>query len=267
MASPNELPSRTAMERRASERPLPVLDREAMLATVEQDLELLRELVEIFLAESPGLLAQMRAGIRDRNAEAVERAAHTVKGAVGNFGGAARFAGRARGGSGSPRRPAGRGAAAAPGPGRGNCAGLPCAEPILERGGPMNILLAEDDKVQSRLLERHLKDRGYQVRAAFDADAAWKAATQDPPDLILLDLQMPGGTGLGLLKKRSASARLRAVPVIVITGMEDPLVLRMAEQHGVESVFRKPVDLILLDVVLESVRSQLPLRPAGTSRQ
>lgn len=124
----------------------------------------------------------------------------------------------------------------------------------------MNVLLAEDDKVQSRLLERHLAGRGFAVRAEFDAESAWQAAEKDLPDVILLDLQMPGGTGLGFLKKRSASARLRAVPVIVITALEDPLVLRMAEQQGVESVFSKPVDLMLLDVTLECVRSRLPAR-------
>jgi len=122
----------------------------------------------------------------------------------------------------------------------------------------VKVLLAEDDKVQSRLLERHLAGRNLQVRVAFDADSAWHAAEADPPDVILLDLQMPGGTGLGFLKKRNASSRLRGVPVIVITGMEDQLVLRMAEQQGVEAIFPKPVDLMLLDVSIESVRARVP---------
>lgn len=122
----------------------------------------------------------------------------------------------------------------------------------------MNVLLAEDDKVQSRLLARHLIDRGFTVHTAFDAQAAWEAAEKDPPDVILLDLQMPRGTGLTFLKKRNASSRLRNVPVIVITGMEDALVQRMAEQQGAQSIFSKPVDLVLLDVALESVRSKLP---------
>ena len=64
----------------------PVLDRAAMLATVENDFELLHELVELFFAESPGLLAQIRAGIAERNPEAVERGAHTLKGALETFG-------------------------------------------------------------------------------------------------------------------------------------------------------------------------------------
>jgi len=122
----------------------------------------------------------------------------------------------------------------------------------------VNILLAEDDKVQSRLLARHLADRGFTVSTAFDAQSAWEAAEQNPPDAILLDLQMPKGTGLTFLKKRNASSRLRNVPVIVITAMEDAMVRRMAEQQGAQTIFSKPVDLMLLDVALESVRCKLP---------
>jgi DNA-binding response OmpR family regulator len=94
----------------------------------------------------------------------------------------------------------------------------------------VNILLAEDDKVQSRLLEAHLVARGFTVRTAFDAQSAWDAAEQYPPDAVLLDLQMPGGTGLSFLKQKNGSSGLRAVPVIVITAVEDTLVRRMAER-------------------------------------
>ena len=66
--------------------PAQVLHRETMLGSVENDLELLHELVEIFFAESPGLLARIRAGLAEQNPEIVERNAHTLKGALSNFG-------------------------------------------------------------------------------------------------------------------------------------------------------------------------------------
>ena len=89
MAFPSEFhsPSKCGLEVHAGEGELPILDQAALLAAVEQDFELLRQLVEIFLAETPALLAQMRIGIRDRKAEAVERTARTLNAAVGNFGG------------------------------------------------------------------------------------------------------------------------------------------------------------------------------------
>jgi len=63
-----------------------ILDHKTMLGSVENDLELLRELAEIFFAESPGLLAQIRAGVMESNPETIERSAHTLKGALSNFG-------------------------------------------------------------------------------------------------------------------------------------------------------------------------------------
>jgi HPt (histidine-containing phosphotransfer) domain-containing protein len=68
-----------------------VVDRDALLAMVENDFVLLRELVELFMAETPGLIAELRAGLRENNAERVERSAHTLKGAVGNFAGRRAF--------------------------------------------------------------------------------------------------------------------------------------------------------------------------------
>jgi len=128
----------------------------------------------------------------------------------------------------------------------------------------VNILVAEDERVQSRLLERYLTRRGYKVQVAFDAATAWQEMQRVRPDVILLDLHMPGGTGLSILKKRNGSASHRNIPVIVITAMDDPLVLRMVEQNEVLSVLSKPVDMMLLDVTLESVRSSLPSKPALT---
>jgi len=65
---------------------LPVLDYDAMLASAENDHELLHQLIEIFLAESAGLLAQIRGGVRERDPESIERAAHTLQRALDSFG-------------------------------------------------------------------------------------------------------------------------------------------------------------------------------------
>lgn len=63
-----------------------ILDRKTLLGSVENDLDLLRELAEIFFAESPSLLAQIRTGLAEHDPEQVERSAHTLKGALSNFG-------------------------------------------------------------------------------------------------------------------------------------------------------------------------------------
>jgi len=64
----------------------PAIDRTVLLASAEHDLAFLAQVIEIFLAESPGLLGQIRLGIRQQNAESVERATLTLKRALANFG-------------------------------------------------------------------------------------------------------------------------------------------------------------------------------------
>jgi DNA-binding response OmpR family regulator len=58
----------------------------------------------------------------------------------------------------------------------------------------MKILIADDDRVHVHMLESCLKARGFRVNVAFDAIQAWMAAIRTPPDAIILDIQMPGGT-------------------------------------------------------------------------
>jgi len=126
----------------------------------------------------------------------------------------------------------------------------------------VNVLVVEDDLVQSRQLERYLIGRGCSVLLAIDVQSAWEAAEEHTPDVILLDLNIPGGTGLRFLNQRNGSSRLRSVPVIVITCVEDPVVRGMAAQQVVEVIFSKPVDYRQLGATLDDVRSRMP--PANT---
>lgn len=63
----------------------PVFDYEDFLHRIDGDVDLLKEVIEIFLEDTPALLANLYAGIRSGDAEAVERAAHTLKGSAANI--------------------------------------------------------------------------------------------------------------------------------------------------------------------------------------
>lgn len=68
---------------------LAVLDRAIALSRVGGDAELLQEMAQLFLEECPSQLESVRAAVRARDAKALERSAHSLKGSVGNFGAAA----------------------------------------------------------------------------------------------------------------------------------------------------------------------------------
>jgi len=57
----------------------------------------------------------------------------------------------------------------------------------------MTVLVADDDRVQALMLSTRLKARGFRVTLAYDAILAWMSAIQTLPDVIILDIQMPGG--------------------------------------------------------------------------
>jgi len=64
----------------------PIMDRKLALSRVGGDLELLREIGQLFLEEYPGLLARLTAAVASNDAHAVDRTAHSIKGSVANFG-------------------------------------------------------------------------------------------------------------------------------------------------------------------------------------
>jgi len=111
----------------------------------------------------------------------------------------------------------------------------------------MKVLIADDDKIIDTALSFAFKKRGWQVVVAFDAmQALMFAKQQPPPDVILLDLKMPGGSGEMALERLRASTLTSGIPVIVVTGTEDPSAPRSVKELGAVGFVKKPVDAEML---------------------
>lgn len=82
---------------------------------------------------------------------------------------------------------------------------------------PARILVIEDNEDNRDILVRRLARRGFLLTAAADGFAGLRLAMDTLPDLILLDLQMPGMDGYEVLRQLKAHAPTRAIPVIVLT--------------------------------------------------
>ena len=87
---------------------------------------------------------------------------------------------------------------------------------------PRTVWIAADDPATLQLLSAGLRKAGYHVITAMDAMQAVRSAHRNQPDAILLDVMMPGGTGLDVLKKLKASSETQFIPVIAIGGLPDP---------------------------------------------
>ena len=115
------------------------------------------------------------------------------------------------------------------------------------------ILVAEDDPVMVATLSGALKSRGYGVVIARDAMQAVMFAVQQQPNAILLDVNMPAGTGLVALKRLQASARTSSIPILVVSGSTDLTLPATVRADGAKGFFKKPVDLDALCARLEEL--------------
>ena len=106
----------------------------------------------------------------------------------------------------------------------------------------MKILLADDDRVLTTLLSGRLRPRGVEVVVAHDAMQALMSAMRSPPDAIVLDIQMPGGTGLEALRKLKTSSKTSSIPVIVLSGSGTKDTPREVTELGADEFLLKPVD-------------------------
>jgi DNA-binding response OmpR family regulator len=119
----------------------------------------------------------------------------------------------------------------------------------------MNILVAEDDKMLSKMMCSVLKEGGHICIPAFDAMQAVMYAMKQPPDLVLLDINMPGGTGVGVLQKLKASSKTSFVPILVISGSIDPAMPAHVLTLGAAKFLSKPLEPdVLLQAVLDAVK-------------
>jgi len=88
-------------------------------------------------------------------------------------------------------------------------------------GPRAKLLVVDDDPVTRQILESRLRVSGYEVVFATDAVSAVDQARAESPDLIVLDLGLPGGNGILVMDQLQRLERLATVPVVVLTANED----------------------------------------------
>lgn len=116
------------------------------------------------------------------------------------------------------------------------------------------VLIVEDDADIARLIGLKLKQQGLKTVFAADAVTAVTIARKEDPDLLVIDIGLPGGGGLLIMERMRAIANLAMKPVIVISAREPIEGERQAREVGATAFFPKPLDL---DALVEAVGAQL----------
>ncbi len=104
------------------------------------------------------------------------------------------------------------------------------------------ILLVEDNPVNRRLAEFLLRSQGYQVRAATNAQEAFDTIKAERPDLILMDVQLPGMDGLEATRKLKEEPATRDIPVVAVTSYAMKGDREKALAAGCSGYITKPID-------------------------
>ncbi|PLS68874.1 MAG: hypothetical protein CV045_05455 [Cyanobacteria bacterium M5B4] len=94
-------------------------------------------------------------------------------------------------------------------------------EPEPEEVSKADILLVDDKPENLRLLSTMLEEQGYEIREAINGTLALKSAQADPPDLILLDINMPGLNGYEVCQRLKADQTTNHVPVIFVSAQDE----------------------------------------------
>ena len=120
------------------------------------------------------------------------------------------------------------------------------------------ILIIEDDADISGLLGLRLKRSGYDTAFASDAVTALTVARKEQPDLIVLDLGLPGGDGHIVMDRLRSIASLSHVPFSVVTARDPAISRERVIEAGAHAFVEKPIEM---DRLLETVRDALGDEP------
>jgi len=113
------------------------------------------------------------------------------------------------------------------------------------------ILVLDDDRDQANVLSTALDRLGFDVFIAHDLRTGTQLIRNCRPQLILLDIRLPDGSGLDFCRKLGDDLATCQMPVILLSGMEGPTVIRGARAAGCRYFLRKPYDPNALLLLIE----------------
>jgi PAS domain S-box-containing protein len=125
---------------------------------------------------------------------------------------------------------------------------------------PARILIVDDERHNRQLLEVMLAPEGFQLTTAASGEEALTIVAQQPPDLILLDIMMPGMDGYEVARKIKGNLATKNIPIIMVTALDDRKARMLGLSAGAEDFLAEPVDRAELCV---RVRNLLRLKAYG----
>ena len=125
------------------------------------------------------------------------------------------------------------------------------------------IVIVEDERDMAGLVARRLKREHYEVEVAHDGSAGLDKIRSRPPDLVLLDIMLPGISGTEVLKELRGDPRTASVPVVILTARTEEADVVVGLQLGADDYVTKPFSMSVLLARIEAVLRRSEIPPAG----
>ncbi len=123
------------------------------------------------------------------------------------------------------------------------------------------VLVVEDDPQSLELITDVLTDAGWRVRAAVSGEQAILEATAEPPDLILLDIGLPGIDGNATMRALRGDARTAGLPMVAVTAQAMTGDAERAIAAGFDGYLTKPIDVRGLPTEIEAILQRIDRGP------
>ena len=123
------------------------------------------------------------------------------------------------------------------------------------------ILLADDSVTAQNMGRRILTDAGYEVVTVNNGSAALKKIAENKPDLIVLDVYMPGYGGLEVCQRVKENPETKQIPVLLTVGKLEPFKAEEARRVGADSFIIKPFEATELLTVLTRLEDKIVAQP------
>ena len=129
---------------------------------------------------------------------------------------------------------------------------LATPRPVLPAAGPRKILVVDDQSDSARILARLLRTKGHDARVASDGESAFEAIDRDRPDVVLLDIGLPGMNGYEIARRiRGVELDGHHMLLVALTGYGQSEDIRLAREAGFDHHLVKPTDLDAIESLLE----------------
>lgn len=124
-----------------------------------------------------------------------------------------------------------------------------------------NIFLVDDDKDMVAALEVKLAKEGFKVQTANDGISGLEKIRRNLPDLVVLDIDMPGKTGFDVCKSLKAEAKTKNVPIIMLTAMDEEIDRVLGLEIGADDYVTKPCNFREVILRIKSILRRIQQVP------